>query len=108
MIAALGDDEHVATQRERYRVRRDALRSAIEAAGFRVDGSEAGLYLWATRGEDSWATVAALARLGILVAPGAFYGEAGREHIRIALTVSDDGVRSAVERLAALPVVALP
>ena len=108
MIAALGDDEHVATQRERYRLRRDALRSAIEAAGFRVDGSEAGLYLWATRGEDSWATVAALARLGILVAPGAFYGEAGREHIRIALTVSDDGVRSAVERLAALPVVALP
>ena len=52
MIAALGDDEHVAVQRERYRARREALRGALEAAGFRIDGSEAGLYLWATRGED--------------------------------------------------------
>jgi succinyldiaminopimelate transaminase len=107
MIAALGDDSHVAAQRERYRTRREALRGALEAAGFRIDGSEAGLYLWATRGEDAWATVAALARLGILVTPGGFYGEAGRDHIRIALTVSDEGVRSAVERLAALPVAPL-
>ena len=107
MIVALGDDEHVAVQRELYRARREALRDAFEAAGFRIDGGEAGLYLWATRGEDSWATVAALARLGILVAPGAFYGESGREHIRIALTVTDAGVRSAVERLAALPVAPL-
>ena len=49
MTAALDDDEHVAAQRERYRGRRDVLKPAVEAAGFHIDGSEGGLYLWANR-----------------------------------------------------------
>ena len=57
MVAALDDDVHVNEQRERYRVRRDKLRVALAGAGFTLDDSEAGLYLWATRGEDSRATV---------------------------------------------------
>jgi succinyldiaminopimelate transaminase len=101
MIVALGDELHVAEQRERYRARREVLAAAFEAAGFRIDDSRAGLYLWATRGEDSWQTVASLAELGVLVTPGIFYGEAGREHVRIALTVTDEGARAAAERLAA-------
>ena len=64
MVAALGDDEHVAEQRERYGRRRKVLRPALEAAGFRVDHSEAGLYLWATRGEDGWDDVGAPRRAG--------------------------------------------
>ena len=39
---------------------------------------------------DGWEPVAVLARLGILVAPGVFYGEAGRGHVRITLTASDE------------------
>jgi succinyldiaminopimelate transaminase len=101
MIAALGDDAHVAEQRERYRARRAALLPALEGAGFRIDESSAGLYLWATRGEDSWATVGWLADRGIVVAPGAFYGEAGREHVRIALTGTDERVAAAAARLSA-------
>lgn len=103
MIAALGDDGHVTAQRERYRARRGTLLAALESAGFRIDGSGAGLYLWATRGEDAWATVAALAELGILVAPGSFYGEAGARHVRFALTASDERIAAAAERLALLP-----
>ena len=57
--------------------RRRALRAALEAAGFRIDHSEASLYLWATRDEPCWDTVAWLAERGILVAPGEFYGAAG-------------------------------
>ncbi len=102
MIAALGDDAHVAAQRERYRARRNTLLAALETAGFRVDGSRAGLYLWATRDEDAWTTVAALAGLGILVAPGPFYGEAGARHVRFALTASDERVAAAAGRLAEL------
>ena len=102
MIAALGDDTHVAAQRERYAARRGRLRPALEHAGFRIDHSQGSLYLWATRGEDCWQTVAALADLGILVAPGAFYGAAGREHVRVALTVTDERTDAAVERLAAV------
>jgi aspartate/methionine/tyrosine aminotransferase len=52
MIAALGDTAHVSEQRERYARRRDTLRTALLAAGFTIDHSEAGLYLWATRGEE--------------------------------------------------------
>jgi succinyldiaminopimelate transaminase len=99
-VAALGDDEHVAEQKERYRTRRTALRAGIEAAGLRVDHSEAGLYLWATRGEGCWGTVRWLAERGVLVAPGEFYGEAGREHVRIALTATDERIAAAVARLA--------
>jgi succinyldiaminopimelate transaminase len=100
MAAALADDAHVEEQRERYAARRALLRPALEAAGFRIDHSEASLYLWATRGEDCWATVDALAELGILVAPGAFYGPAGNRHVRVALTVSDERASAAARRLA--------
>ena len=100
MVAALGDETHVAAQRERYAARRVALRAALFDAGFTVDHSEAGLYLWATRDEDCWATVEWLAARGILVAPGAFYGPAGGRHVRVALTGTDERVAAAVKRLA--------
>ena len=102
MQAALEDDDHVAEQRERYRARRASLKSALESAGFRIDHSEGSLYLWATRDEPCWETVAALADLGILVAPGEFYGPAGARHVRVAFTATDERVRAGVERLAAL------
>ena len=70
MIAALDDDEHVDEQHARYAARRTTLRTALESAGFRIDHSEASLYLWATRDEPCWDTVAWLAERGILVAPG--------------------------------------
>jgi aspartate/methionine/tyrosine aminotransferase len=102
MIAALGDDRHVAEQRERYRSRRATMMSALEAAGFSVSESGAGLYLWVTRGEDAMATVAALAELGILVAPGTFYGEGGARHVRVALTATDERIAAAAARLGQL------
>ncbi len=101
MVAALGDDRHVAEQRERYAGRRRVLREALEHAGWQIDDSQAGLYLWVTRGEDCWASVESLASLGVLVAPGAFYGAAGRQHVRLALTATDDGVKSAADRIRA-------
>ena len=99
MIAALGDDEHVAVQRERYRSRRARLLPALEAAGFHIDHSEAGLYLWATRNQDAWVTVEAMARLGILVVPGTFYGDGAPRHVRVALTTTDAKIDDAVVRL---------
>ncbi|NXY97242.1 succinyldiaminopimelate transaminase [Streptomyces sp. BR123] len=99
-VAALGDDAHVEEQRARYAARREALRAALVAHGFRVDHSEASLYLWVTRDEPCWDTVAHLAELGILVAPGDFYGEAGARHVRVAFTATDERVEAAVKRLA--------
>lgn len=99
LLAAVTDDAHVAEQKERYRARRDALRPALEAFDLRIEHSEAGLYLWATADEDCWDTLDRLCAAGILVAPGAFYGAAGRRHVRVALTASDERIATAVERL---------
>jgi len=97
--AALADDAHVAEQRARYAQRRSALRAALEAYGFRIEHSEASLYLWATQDRPCWETVAELAELGILVAPGDFYGPAGDRFVRVAFTATDERVAAAVERL---------
>ncbi|WP_030203944.1 succinyldiaminopimelate transaminase [Streptomyces sp. NRRL S-87] len=100
-VAALGDDAHVTEQRERYAARRAALKGALEAHGFRIEHSEASLYLWATRDEPCWDTVGYLAELGILVAPGDFYGTAGDRFVRVAFTATDERVAAAVKRLGA-------
>jgi succinyldiaminopimelate transaminase len=103
MTAALTDDEHAAQQRQRYAARRTRLRPALEAAGWSVTHSEAGLYLWAEhRAYDCWGSVHALAEAGILVAPGEFYGPAGARHVRVALTATDERIDAAVSRLAEL------
>lgn len=99
ITAALTDDEHIAAQRARYAARRAALRPALEAAGFVVTHSEAGLYLWAGHDEPADTTVGWLAERGILVAPGTFYGPTGDRHVRLALTATDERIATAVERL---------
>jgi aspartate/methionine/tyrosine aminotransferase len=101
MAAALDDDAHVDAQRERYRARREKLAAAVLDAGLRIDHSEAGLYLWVTRDEDCWTTIDRLAGLGIVAAPGSFYGPAGAQHVRLALTATDERIAAAVERLTA-------
>ncbi|MGN6576850.1 MAG: succinyldiaminopimelate transaminase [Nocardioides sp.] len=99
MQVALEDDEHVEEQHARYARRRTALVDALVGAGFRIDHSEASLYLWATRDEPCWDTVAWFADRGILVAPGEFYGRAGAQHVRVAFTATDERVAAAVDRL---------
>jgi aspartate/methionine/tyrosine aminotransferase len=99
MIAALSDDAHVQEQRARYNQRRKTLAPALESIGFKIEHSEAGLYIWCTRGEDSWKSVEALAQLGILVTPGIFYGSDGAQHVRIAMTATDDAIADAALRI---------
>jgi len=99
MIAALSDDAHVAQQRARYINRRKTLKPALESIGFRVDFSDAGLYIWCSRNEDCWKSVEALAKLGILVTPGIFYGADGSQHIRIAMTATDEEIADAAARI---------
>ena len=99
MIAALSDSDHVAEQRARYNARKEVLIPALQAAGFAIDFSDAGLYLWATRNEDCWESVAWLARIGILATPGCFYGDS--THIRSAMTATDAQINEAAQRITA-------
>lgn len=101
MTVALSDDTHVAEQRARYNARKDVLRPALEAAGFTVEFSNSGLYLWCTRNEDAWTSVAWLAERGILATPGSFYGALGSMHIRIAMTATDAQIADAAARIKA-------
>ncbi|MDO5500786.1 MAG: succinyldiaminopimelate transaminase, partial [Propionibacteriaceae bacterium] len=102
MTVLLADHDHVAVQRARYAARRALLRPALERVGFTIHHSEAGLYLWATRGESGRDSVAFLAELGILVAPGDFYGADSAEFVRVALTATDERIHAAAERLNAV------
>jgi succinyldiaminopimelate transaminase len=99
IVAALSDEGHVKEQRERYNSRRAILAPALQAAGFRIDDSVAGLYIWCTRSEDAWSSVDWMAEIGILATPGNFYGPLGTSHIRVAMTASDSQINEAAERI---------
>ena len=107
MAWALNDDAHVAEQKAVYAARRAKILSVLDDAGLVNDElSVAGLYVWATdaAGQASgWDIVNACAELGIVVAPGDFYGEAGRARVRISITATDEAIDAAVERLPRLP-----
>ena len=100
MVAALEIDLHEEMQRSTYAMRRLELLKALPEAGFTVDHSDAGLYLWAQRdGMDSRQALDWIADRGILAAPGDFYGPAGADHVRIALTATDEHIAAAANRL---------
>lgn len=99
MIAALGDEAHVLAQKAIYRARREELLAAVKGFGFEVSASEAGLYLWATLGEDCWKTVARMAALGIVVVPGSFYVLGESNFVRFSLTATDADISEGSRRL---------
>ena len=70
-------------------------------AGSNHDGGSA------VEAPTGWDIVRACAELGIVVAPGDFYGEAGRDRVRISLTATDSAIDEAVRRLPHLPEVLL-
>jgi succinyldiaminopimelate transaminase len=101
MTVALADEVHAKKQADLYRKRREVLRPALEAAGFTVEFSDAGLYIWCTRNQQDWDSISWLADLGILATPGHFYGPDGDHHIRVALTATDADIDSAAARIMA-------
>lgn len=97
MIAALSDNNHAIEQAERYEKRRIKLITALSNAGFTIEHSQAGLYIWCSKNEDCYKTVDWFANLGVLVTPGSFYGS--EKFIRIALTATDESIDLVVERI---------
>lgn len=97
MIAALSDNNHAIEQAERYEKRRIKLITALSKAGFTIEHSQAGLYIWCSKNVDCYKTVDWFANLGVLVTPGSFYGS--EKFIRIALTATDESIDLVVERI---------
>ena len=98
MVAGLSDYSHVLKQKKIYRNRIEILSDALVLAGFQIAKCEGGLYLW-VKVSDTFEAVAQFAEMGILVGPGEFYGEAGKGHVRISVTASDNDVVAASNRL---------
>jgi succinyldiaminopimelate transaminase len=99
MAVALGDEVHVTEQAARYSARRNVLKPALEKAGFTIEFSDAGLYIWCTRNESDWDSVSWLAERGVLATPGSFYGDAGNKYVRVALTSTDELITQAANRI---------
>ena len=99
-VAALGDDTHVQEQRERYAARRTALRDGPRGPRLPHRAQRGQPLPLGDHGTSPAGTRSAhLADLGILVAPGDFYGPAGGRFVRVALTATDERVEAAAKRL---------
>ncbi len=99
-VAALDDDEHVDTQRRRYRSRLERLAAVLsEWSATDVAMPEGAFYLWIPVA-DGWEFTRRLAHDGgALVSPGEFYGPAGAGFVRVAVVQPDDRIDVVVDRL---------
>jgi succinyldiaminopimelate transaminase len=102
-VAAWADDQHVREQRRRYQGRLEAMRAALAAVGVAAPMPAGAFYLWAPApGGDAWGLTRRLVEQGgVLVAPGDLYGDAGADHVRVAVVQPDDRIALVAQRLAA-------
>jgi succinyldiaminopimelate transaminase len=99
-VAALGDDAHVAEQRDRYLRRLENVRAVVgKWSGLDIAMPAGGFYLWFDA-QDGWAFAERLAReAGTLVSPGDFYGAGGANNVRIAVVQPDEKIALMARRL---------
>lgn len=85
-----------------YARRRDAMVNALKSAGINVKPPKATFYVWAQapKGFTSGEFVKKLLEeLHVVVTPGDGFGAAGAGYFRISLTVPDDRLEEAVQRI---------
>jgi LL-diaminopimelate aminotransferase len=106
-IAALSryDDPVVMENYGVYARRRKVCEDTLERLGFRYFKSPATFYVWfAIPTSETSAQFAArvLSETGVILTPGSAFGEAGEGFMRIALTVSEQRIVEALERVGKL------
>jgi LL-diaminopimelate aminotransferase len=101
--AALEDpDEHLQQMREIYRRRRDLVLDALREIGIEIDAPLGTIYVWAPVPEGHTSASFAeevLERAAVIVSPGSSYGPSGEGWFRISLTIDDERLTEAVERM---------
>ncbi|MDP2326462.1 MAG: LL-diaminopimelate aminotransferase [Dehalococcoidia bacterium] len=105
MAALDGPLDAVEDHNRIYQARRDRVVGVLRELGLRLEPPKASLYVWARLPEGERSSGEFAARLidatGVVVTPGAAYGEAGEGYIRISLTTPDDRLDEAMRRLSA-------
>lgn len=98
-------DEWVPQNVEEFKRRRDALVSAMRAAGYAAETPQAAMYLWVpmpdNQPSESFAR-RALTEQGVVVMPGTALGRGGEGFFRVALTQPPARLQEAAQRLAKL------
>ena len=103
-ITALDDPrDSIASHNAIYQRRRDRAVEVLRELGLRVELPKASLYVWAKLPADEPSSGEYAARLvnetGVVLTPGASYGEAGEGYVRLSLTIADERLEEALSRL---------
>jgi succinyldiaminopimelate transaminase len=100
-IVAWSDEEHVERNRRLYARKRALLLDLLGRKSLRVAGSNATMYLWVEvpPGETSESFAERLLDVGVVVAPGSYFGPAGEGYVRFALVPTEAECAAAVELL---------
>lgn len=95
------DGEEVEAWRQELKRRRDLMVQGLRELGYRVHPPQATFYLWfrVPEGYTSASFAEKLLEAGVVVTPGAGFGQHGEGYVRMALTVPEDRLREALERL---------
>jgi LL-diaminopimelate aminotransferase len=87
-----------------YQRRRDLVVDALRSMGLSVEPPRASLYVWAGVPEgytSAQFSERVLEERDIFITPGTGYGDYGEGYVRLSLTVADDQLDEAVDRLSA-------
>ena len=102
-VAALTGPQDVVRERvAKWEHRRNMAVAGLRATGLDVPIPRATFYLWVTvpAGFDSVGFAAyLLEQAGVMVTPGVGYGQRGSGHVRLSLTVPDERVAEAIQRI---------
>ncbi len=103
--AMTGDQSSVAVLNARLQKRRDMVVDGLAAIGIVVPKPKATFYIWA-KVPAGYTSADFCERLieekGIVVTPGSGFGEAGEGYFRISITMGEERIAEAMERLKSL------
>jgi LL-diaminopimelate aminotransferase len=100
-IEALNNNtDSIKDMRKIYMARRDVLVEGLRKTGFEVESPKGAFYLWLKiEGSSIKFADELLEKCKIVVTPGVGFGPSGEGYIRFSLTIGEDRIKKAVERL---------
>jgi LL-diaminopimelate aminotransferase len=100
--ALSGPDHHMDVLRDTYRRRRDLVLEALAEIGIAIEPPKGTIYVWAPvpEGHDSASFAEeVLERAAVIISPGSSYGPSGEGYFRISLTIDDERLSEALQRM---------
>jgi LL-diaminopimelate aminotransferase len=102
ITALTGPQDMVEELRAVYQKRRDVVVGTLNSLGWELEPPRGSIYVWLPTPEETTSTEFCellLDRAGVVLAPGIGYGAGGEGYARISLTVPDDSLAAAMDRL---------